>query len=239
MGRPARSRPALAALALALSACAPTQQTRSVDPAGFLGDYSLLSPGREGQALLVFVDPAADFSRYDKLLLDPVTLWGGPDSRLDDVPREELKHLADALETALRRELAHAFELVDRPQPGTLRLRTAITEARKSKVVLDVVSTVLPPARLLSGVDRLATGTHSFVGRAAIEGEVLDALSHRRLVAFVDERAGGKTLKGSTSAWSDVYAAFDYWAEVLATRLAFFHQFDSAAEAMAPTPQPE
>ena len=87
----------------------------------------------------------------------------------------------------LLNELGLDFELVEHPQPGTLRIRTAITEAKKSKVVLDVVSTVLPPTLLLSELGKLATGTHAFVGRAAVEGEVLDAISNERLIAVVDE----------------------------------------------------
>jgi hypothetical protein len=227
---PTRSRPSLAAvgLLLALAGCATTEQTRSVEASGFLKDYSQLKPGRGDQALLVYINPQADFSQYQKVIVDPVTIWYAEGSDLADVPREELQRLADYLETAMRKQLQLDFQLVERPEPGTLRIRTAITEARKSKVVLDLVSTVLPPARLLSQVGKLATGTHAFAGRAAIEGELLDAVSNQRLVAVVDERAGGKALRGSTSAWADVQQAFDYWADVLRARLSAFRQFDAA-----------
>jgi hypothetical protein len=219
------------ALLLALAGCATTEQTRSVEPSGFLGDYSQLQPGKTGQALLVYIDPAADFSRYNEVVVEPVTIWTGKGSDLADVPSQELQRLADYLETSMREQLALDFEVVEEPGPETLRIRAAITEARKSKVVLDVVSTALPPARLLSAVEKLATGTHAFVGRAAIEVEILDATSNARLLAAVDERAGGKTLEGATSAWADVEEAFDYWAEVMRERLSLFRHFD-AAEAL-------
>ena len=54
------------ALLLLLAGCATTEQTRSVEPSGFLGDYSRLQPGKSGQALLVYIDGTADFSRYDE-----------------------------------------------------------------------------------------------------------------------------------------------------------------------------
>ena len=225
-----RSRRSLVAvgLLLAFAGCATTEQTRGVEPSGFLKDYSQLKPGRGDQALLVYFNPQADFSQYQKVIVDPVTIWYAEGSDLADVPRQELQLLADYLETAMRKQLQLDFQLVERPEPGTLRIRTAITEARKSRVVLDLVSTVLPPARLLSQVGKLATGTHAFAGRAAIEGELLDAVSNQRLVAVVDERAGGKALRGSTSAWADVQQAFDYWADVLRARLSAFRQFDAA-----------
>ena len=43
---------------------------------GFLGDYGLLQPGGEGEALLVYRNPKADFADYDKVLLDQVTILG-------------------------------------------------------------------------------------------------------------------------------------------------------------------
>jgi hypothetical protein len=160
------------------------------------------------------------------VVIDPVTIWLEGDSALAEISREEAQRLADYLYTALRREIEQSFTISDRPGPENLRLRAAITEARGSRVPLDIVSTVLPPARLLSAAKMLATGTHAFVGRAGIEIEVLDSASGSRLIAAVDERAGTKALRGSTSSWSDVDAAFDHWASVIAARLALFRDLD-------------
>jgi hypothetical protein len=210
------------------SGCATTEQSKSVEPSGFLGDYGQLRAGREDEALLVYLRPDTDFSRYDAIFLEPVTLWKGSDSDLSSVPTDELKQLTDHLETSMRRQLALDWELVDRTAPRALWVRVAITDARKSQPVLDFVSTVLPPARLASELGHLATGTHAFVGRAAIELEILDSTSGRRLVAAVDERAGRRALRGSTSAWADVEEAFDYWADVLRERLSLLKRFDAA-----------
>ena len=54
-----------AGLILALCACATTERTHGVKPAGFLRDYSQLETGRSGQALLVYLNPSADFSQYN------------------------------------------------------------------------------------------------------------------------------------------------------------------------------
>lgn len=217
---------------LALAACATTEQTRTVESSGFLEDEWQLEPGRRGQAQRVYIDPEADFSRYDRVLIDPVTIWVQEGSDAGGAPREDLQQLADTLETMLRTQLALDFELVSRPEARTLRIRTAITEARKSNVVLDIVSTVLPPARLTGAIGRLTTGTYAFVGRAAVEMEIVDAVSARRLIAAADERSGRKTLRGSTDAWSDVHDAFAWWADALRARLAMLRRFDSAEAAV-------
>jgi len=206
----------LAAALLVLAACAATEQAREPEPSGFL--TGKFYAGKEGQPLLVYVKPDAQWRRYDKILIDPVTIWC--ESGLVDVPPEEAQALADQLETSLRRELAKDYTLVERPGPGVMRLRAAITEAKGARRVLNVASTVGPTMRLLSSAKRLATGTHAFVGHAGIEGELLDSMTNERLAAAIDRRAGAKTLSGATSKWDDVQQAFDYWADRLRTRLA-------------------
>ena len=88
----------LAPLALLwLSGCAATQEAKSVEKSGFLGDYSMLKEGQrstfkegsEDQALSVYKNPAVDWKKYKKVQLDPVTVWLGPKSQMKDVPAED------------------------------------------------------------------------------------------------------------------------------------------------------
>jgi hypothetical protein len=101
-----------------------------------------------------------------------------------------------------------------------MRVRFAITEAVGSSVIGDTVSTVLPFGRVVSEGKKLLTGTQSFVGKAAIELEIVDSMTGKRMGAAVDERAGGKTLEGVGSTWDDVKEGFAFWADRLAKRLA-------------------
>ncbi len=206
-------------IALVLAGCATTAQTRGAEPAGFLKDYSQFRPGEGEEAQLVYRNPRADFSAYSSIQIDPVTIWRSEGREIADVPDEELKELADRLESVLRKELQTDFSLVDRGGPGVLRLRVALTEAKGAPVALGVVSSVVPQVRLISGLKKLGTGTHAFVGRVGIEAELLDGLTNERLAAGVDERAGTRALRGGVSTWSDVDQAFEYWAKRLHERL--------------------
>jgi len=43
---------------------------------GFFGEnLSLLQPGAEGQAAMVYVNPNAEWSQYNKIMLEPVEFW--------------------------------------------------------------------------------------------------------------------------------------------------------------------
>ena len=203
-----------------LTGCATTEQTREVEPSGFLGDYSQLKKGGGERALLYYVNPDANLAAYDKVIIDPVTIWHSKDSDLSEVPKEELENLTHYLYSAVRKQLESDYTIVEQPTKGAMRIRMAMTEAEGSTAPLDIATTYLPPARLISEAKKLATGTHSFVGETAIEMEILDSMSKERLVAVVDERAGGKHYKGSTDTWADVKQAADFWAERIKTRLA-------------------
>lgn len=59
------------------------KQIESGQPAmsGFFGsDISLLQPGKEGQAAMVYINPNAQWSTYNKILLEPVEFWDAADS---------------------------------------------------------------------------------------------------------------------------------------------------------------
>lgn len=214
--RPASIGMAICLVAL-LAACSTTRQTRNVQAQGFLRDYSQLRQGEGKEAQLVYVDEGASWKSYDSVMLDSVTIWY--DTKTEDLSAEDRKTLTDLFYQALHDQLSQDYRMVERPGPGTLRVRAAITEAKGARVVGNTITTVIPQARMLSTLTGMATNTQAFVGKAAIEGEITDSMSGRRLAAVVDERAGGKTLRGLGGKWKDVDNAFRYWAERLRTRL--------------------
>src|SRR5712672_3838103 len=93
---------AITTIALGLTACSTTHQVRSIQkPSGFLLDYSELREGTGDQAKMVYIDPAADWKSYDKIMIDPVQLWDSdePDSPLGKLPKETQQMLVDYLYT--------------------------------------------------------------------------------------------------------------------------------------------
>ncbi|HKP01370.1 MAG TPA: DUF3313 family protein, partial [Nitrospiraceae bacterium] len=93
-------------LLLGVAGCAATQEAKSVEKSGFLGDYSMLKEGArstikegsEDQALWIYKNPATDWRKYKKIQLDPVTIWmSQKDSQLKDVSVEDRQRLAALL----------------------------------------------------------------------------------------------------------------------------------------------
>jgi hypothetical protein len=221
MSEPRENLIALIATTALLAGCAASQQARDVRQSGFLGqDYERLRPGEEGEALLVYRNPDAPWHSYDKIKLDPVTIWAGEGSELEDFTQPERQELADTLYTMVNEELSQDFQMVDQPGPGVLQVQVAITDAQTSNPTMDTISTVLPQALLLSQAKGLVTGKPGFVGEASAEMRATDGQTGELVAAAVDRRVGGKSVSGApTDSWDDVRAAYRYWAKQLRYRL--------------------
>jgi hypothetical protein len=219
---------AILALMFVVTGCASTQEAKSVEKSGFLGDYSLLkegqrstiSEGAEDEALWVYKNPAADWRKYRKVILDPVTVWtSGKDSQLKDVSVEDRQRLSALLWKTFDETLRKDYEMTSQAGPDVMRIQTAITEAGSSNAVLDTVTSIIPQTRLLSGMKSLATGVSAFTGSASVELKVTDSNSGTILVEAVDRRGGTKSLSGVTNSWNDVEEAYRFWAEKARYRL--------------------
>jgi len=204
------------AIMMVFVGCAQTEQAGKVETSVFIRDYSLLRPGGEGEALLVYKNPQVDFSTYRTIYVEPVIVLL---SKQSSVPQDELEKLGADLRSKMIWKLKEDFLVVPELKPGALRLELALTEAVPSDVGMDIITTLLPPVGVLSSAQKLATGTQAFVGRASVEGKITDGDTGTLLAAAVDRRMGGRTLDGSMDTWNDVQQAFEYWATKLAQRL--------------------
>lgn len=207
-----------------ITGCSTTHQVSQTekDFSGFLGDYSQLKPGKDGQANFVYINPTAAWKNYSKICIKPVALWtsDGDDSKISSLSKEDQQLLVNFLHTSLSTTLGKNFTLVDQAGPGVLVVRAAVTDANKSRAVMNVVSSIVPVSMVISASKRAITGKGSAVGSVSVEVELTDGVSDQRLAAAVDERAGTKALRTKLDGtWGDVKKSFDFWAEQLDTRL--------------------
>jgi hypothetical protein len=214
-----------ASLLLGLTGCKTTrQQTRGTpEPSGFLGDYSAMQAGLSDRASLYYEKPDVNWAKYTKIWIKPIELWnsGDPDSPMGRISPENQQTLIDLLHTSLNNALSANYTMVDHGGPDVLVIHAAITDAKKSKPVIGLVSSVYVPLKVISLGKQTLLGTAIGVGSVTIEGELLDGASNERLIAVVDSRSGGMALRSKVSGyWGDVEKSFDWWAQRLNTRLA-------------------
>jgi hypothetical protein len=174
------------------SACA--SRGPEVQTLGFLGDYTDLSPGREGQASLVYIDEEADFSIYTAILVEPVIAWSAPGDDPAGAPRELVKNLDDAL----RRELSRDLELVEQPRAGALRLRAALASNENRHLILEVeILDATTGTRLVAAVDDRDLEASDENARAGHPIEYWAALIPDRLATFRQFDAAARAREAS------------------------------------------
>jgi hypothetical protein len=191
-------------------------------PNGFLGnDYSLLQPAaaNPGQkAALAYINPNANFTAYNKIMISPVTFWADNDSTL---PADQQQELCDYFYNVLQKELGQNFTLTNEPGPGVARLDVALIDATSAVPALRTISTIVPQARLLSTIKYGLTGTYAFVGSATGAAKLTDSVSGQLLAAWEDEQFGTAAVKNAgVWQWGDAEHAMDYWAAGLDEKLA-------------------
>ena len=213
--------PLLGLCLLLLSACTATQKAAinqaDVNCAFLANDCSLLTPGGKEQAGLRYINPAAQWSRYNKILIDPVTFWGGDSTQIS---ASDQQMLVNYFSQQLKAQLGQKFEIVNQAGPGVMKLDVAITDAEAATPVLRSISMIVPQAHMLANLKYLATDSFPFVGAAQAEVKISDSVSGQILALAADKRIGGGSFTtGFQWQWGDAENAVIAWVELLKNRL--------------------
>jgi hypothetical protein len=204
------------------------QESESKEVSGFLGDYSGLYPDPKNGDLLIYEKSKDILKNYRKFIIDPVTVYLLPGAENRGIDPDDLDRLARYFEDAITDQLLESgYEVVTEPGPGVLELEIAITNVEPTggkknaalKAGATAVSVVTVPGISLL-VPRLS------IGRAGIEGDMIDSVSGERMVAFVTGKGGRKWFSGLNAykKWGDIEAAFRSWAKNFRKRLDELHE---------------
>jgi Protein of unknown function (DUF3313) len=166
---------------------------------------------------LRYVNPNAQWSQYSKVLIDPVSYWGGDNSQLSAADQ---RTLVNYFSKALNEQLSKKFQVVNQPGPGVMVVSVALDDATAATPGLRSLSVTEPHVRALATLKYLATGTFPFVGSAEAEGKITDSVTGQVLAAAVSKRVGGGSVKAADQwEWGDAENALTYWATQLTNRL--------------------
>jgi hypothetical protein len=193
----------------------------SMPKSGFLQDYSLL--GKDDmmkKADKIYINKKADWGKYDQIMLDDIVFMIADEAKFKGFEAKELADLADAFSKAIMMNLAGPYEFTDKPGPGVMRLRVALTNLNPNNPVTGTITTIIPIGILASGVKKGATGEHIGMGEISFEAEILDSRSGEILAAVIDAESGKKyKIHKSVSKWGQTIDIFNKWAQTLRKRL--------------------
>jgi hypothetical protein len=202
-------------VAIGLAACASGGRA----PSGFLGDYAGFEPAADGSGALSYRRSNVDWSRYERVMIDPVhvALRAESASTIDPAQLAALaRYFHDALIVAFKKR----YPVADEPAADVLRLRVALTDVVPTQPAMSTVATLAIPVRAASAAHRAIEGTDLFVGEVSIEAEAIDSVTGARLVGLVDRKAGDRFhVSDDRTTWGHVTRAFREWAARFRLRL--------------------
>ncbi|HYS52850.1 MAG TPA: DUF3313 domain-containing protein [Thermoanaerobaculia bacterium] len=208
---------------LLLSGCAYSYQARHVAPTSFLGpSASLLEKGKRGQdPLLVYRRAGTAWSSYDKVIVDPIEIWTtDPSSSTDEW--SDVQKLADVFHQTLTEKLTTSYRIVETSQPGAMRIRIAMIDARPARAAFKVAKNVAPytGVTVADAAWTFITGKPAFGGEVSIEYMIHDSVTGELLSAGADRRVGGDQIgKATFTTWGDAKNIITLWCDFAAYRL--------------------
>lgn len=195
-------------LTFTLIACASQPAKQS----GFLKGYEKnMGPGPEDGAKLRWIDPAADFGKYNRVMLDSVIFYLADDSEYKGIDPVEMKELADAFNLAMVNALKDKYPITAAPGPDVLRLKVALTGIKQSKPVLSGVTSIVPVGLVISIAKKGTTGSWTGSGATSAEIMAIDSSTDKVIGVAHDDQSAGFTERFSK--YGSAEEAFEFWAE--------------------------
>jgi hypothetical protein len=171
-----------------LTGCMSTKPDQS-NYSGWMTDYSDLTEFKTatGGTSMRWISPSLKKGQYNAVMIDPIAYYPAPPAD-SQVPQKTINALPTYLMQQLRNNLGSEIQIVQKPGPGVLRLRSAITGVDTPTEGLKVYE-VIPVALIFAGVST-ATGHRDHNTLVYMEMQLIDSQSGDLLAKGVRKGIG-------------------------------------------------
>lgn len=161
-----------------------------------------------------------DWRAYNKVILDPVVIYRGPDQQFGDMSEQSKASLARYMQARFAEQLRSRFTIVNQRGPGTLRVKLTLTGAVTNTPALGTLSRFDIGGAVYNGVQSARDGEGSMTGSVVYAVEIFDASTSRVLGAFVSKQYPTPyNIKASVGALAAAEAGIDKGADALVEQL--------------------
>ncbi|MEJ8797541.1 DUF3313 domain-containing protein [Trinickia caryophylli] len=172
-----------AAVAAGLTACA------SVQPVAYSGiassSYLKADPRDKSGRSPYSYSTQADWRQYRQMMIEPVVVYRGSDNQFGNTSAEDREALAQYMQATFAKKLQTRFQIVDRPGPGTLRLKLTLTGAAKTTPVVGTLLHLDIAGNVYNGVQAMRGREGAMTGAVFYSVEIYDASTNKLLNAYV------------------------------------------------------
>jgi Protein of unknown function (DUF3313) len=171
--------------------------------------------------------PNLDRSKYHGIYIEPATLYTGPDADFGDTSLEDRQQIASMLTAEMQRVLAPAFNTVNAPAPGIVRIHLTLVGINESKPLLSTALRLTPVGLAMSAAHTARDKPAAFTGSINMAAVAYDAETGQVLAAWqgvfsppaIDLTSGATPLRAAQLSTTRAAEAFrDYLLRTRAQR---------------------
>ncbi|PKU22011.1 DUF3313 domain-containing protein [Telmatospirillum siberiense] len=178
-----------------LVACVLLAGCGSADPVAYRGIASSAqlqpNPHDDSGRVPFRYSTQVNWRTYTKIIVDPVTVYRGPDHQFDDMSEADKTTLADYMRSQFSEKLATRFQVTNDPGPDTLRLKLTLTGAVATTQVVGTFTHLDLAGNLYNGVQAVRGREGMVAGSVVYAVEIYDSASSRLLSAYVSKQYPG------------------------------------------------
>lgn len=175
---------AAAALLAASSALA---QTKDHAPVAIPGS-NLVTQDKAGSESWTYVNPSAVFPNYRTVIVEPTTVYTGPDAQFGDIEPADRAKFAAVMTDELRSEIGKSFPAPAKAGADTLRVRVILLGAEKTKGGVATATRATPIGLGLNAFKSALGKGGTFTGSVLYAVEAYDGKSGELLLTAVRRR---------------------------------------------------
>jgi hypothetical protein len=176
---------------------------------GFIGDLGGLQPQPSHAFNHLYVKPGVDLTRYDSVIVDPVSTVTLPRASIPRIRDADLADICQEFTDQITRRVGETRKVATAAGPSTLEIHVVLTD--------------LIPNRADFAFKDVSGFEKSFgVGGAAVQIEFHDSVTGELLAAVVDAKHGDMFQFNTNkhSVWGDVDEIVMRWSNTIAKELA-------------------
>jgi hypothetical protein len=144
--------------------------------------------GKHGHEPFVYNTPAVDWHRYTSFILDPVTIYQGPDQQFEKISDDDKSDLANYMQAQFEQKLRQRYSEASVPDTSTLRIKLTLTGAKRSTTFISSFAKVDMGGGPYNAVQAMRGREGAFTGSVSYAVEIYDASTNQLLKAYVDKQ---------------------------------------------------
>lgn len=181
-----------ARFALAVAFCAALSGCSSLEPVAYKGiaSASYLTPnsGDDANHIPYRYATQTDWRSYNRIIIDPVKIYDGPDNQFGDMSEGDKAALAQYMQSTFNEKLGKRFAVVSDRAPHTLRLKLTLAGAKTNTPLVSTLAHIDMAGNLYNGVQAVRGGEGAMTGSVMYAVEIFDAPTNRLLTAYVTKQ---------------------------------------------------